>query len=189
MKKLNKLVANLFAKKTLNDTMLKKAGFTVIEFAVVVGLIATGILITVMANRGNSDKQYANQMVSDVSQMASGIKSIYASSSGGYATLSATNAISAGIVPSDLKNTGTAIQNQWSGGAVAMSGTATNYTITYTGVSAQACTLAVSALLGSGNITGILMAPATAALTAATADGGTIATQCKAATSIAISAQ
>ncbi|MDQ5920324.1 MAG: hypothetical protein QG673_380 [Pseudomonadota bacterium] len=131
----------------------KYAGFNALELMLVLAVIAVGIGVALHTMSGNSDKQNANQMVSDVATLVSNIENAYGSSTVGYTNLTTASVIEGKLVPADLKisSDSTTIQNQFQGGTVtADAGTdASNFVITYSNVPSSVCSTAVPTLVGS----------------------------------------
>ena len=135
--------------------LIKHAGFNALELMLVLAVIAVGIGVAIHTMTGNSNSQNTNQMVSDVTALVSNVKANYTSSTDGYTSVSTDTAVSAGLIPTDLKLNGTTVQSQFQGGTIeitpANSGEA--FSITYTSVPSAICNKVVATLAGSAFLT------------------------------------
>ncbi|MBP9741747.1 MAG: prepilin-type N-terminal cleavage/methylation domain-containing protein [Burkholderiales bacterium] len=164
--------------------LIRQAGFNALELMLVLAIIAIAIAVAIHVMAGNSDKQNSNQMISDVSGLMSNIHDAFASSSGGYTSLTTEMAIEAKLIPTDLRLTsdGKGVLNQFQGGKVdvAPGEDGDNFTITYTNVPSSVCNMGIAALAGSGfNSIAVNDTAVYDATTSATVDAADISSACK----------
>ena len=155
-------------------------GFTLIELMLVLAVIAVGISVAINSMHGNSEKQNSNQMASDVTTMVNNIKNAYSSTTTGYANLTTASAITAKLVPGDLRVSGGNIYSQFSGGVIKIEPSAENFTITYDKVPSAVCNNII-ALLGGGVFLKIVVGSTTVYEVGVTdIDATSVAESCKA---------
>lgn len=130
-------VAGVDLKLQRGASLLEAIAYLGIAAIVVIGAVA---LLSGAFNSANS-----NQLAEQVSALQTGIKKLYMGQNGGYTGLSNTVLQNSGALPSTLlPNTAGAITDEW-GGAVTITGTATDFTLQFADVPQSVCINAVTA--------------------------------------------
>lgn len=130
----------------------RQRGASLLEAIAYLGIAAIVVIGAVALLNGAFSSASTNELSEQVTAIQTGVKKLYMGQSGGYADLSNTVLVSAGVLPATVTvSSAGAVTNSW-GGAVTVAGTATNFTIQYAEVPASVC---VNAVTGGGGWTSI----------------------------------
>ena len=128
----------------------KEKGFTLIEFMVVIALIGIGLLFIVSQFKDAGDQNKSQTAIKNITSLASGISS-FRDLRNGYTGVTHTGIASSSSAPTNMVVMvgGAPVLTNVFGGAVTVSGTATDYTVTYPSVPQKNCIDIASKLIGS----------------------------------------
>ena len=133
-------------------TRRRQRGASLLEAIAYLGIAAIVVIGAVALLNGAFNSASTNELSEQVTAIQTGVKKLYMGQSGGYADLSNTVLVSAGVLPATVMAAGDGtVTNNW-GGAVTVAGTATSFTIQYASVPASVC---VNAVTGGGSWTSI----------------------------------
>lgn len=98
-----------------NNKMKSQKGFSLLEMMMVLIVIGGLIVGVVVAFNKNQNSANANKTAQDIQSLASGVKTLYSSSTDGFAGASIAVAINAGLVPKTLTVSGDKVKNKYNG--------------------------------------------------------------------------
>ncbi len=133
-------------------SLVKSAGLTLLESMIALAIFAV-VIWAAMANYTTANAtQSASQMATELQALRSSVKDLY-SGQGNFGSSTATavditgSMIAANKVPSTLNKASATSLKTSTGGAVVISGTSADFTISYSGVPKAQC---ISAITGAG---------------------------------------
>lgn len=135
-----------------NNKMKSQKGFSLLEMMMVLIVIGGLIVGVVVAFNKNQNSANANKTAQDIQSLASGVKTLYSSSTDGFSGVDIKVAVRAGLVPKTLTVNGDAVKNKYNGDVTIIPATATTdgytpaFAIIETKLPVEVITKAVGAL-------------------------------------------
>lgn len=120
-------------------------GASLLEAIAYLGVAAIVVIGAVALMNGAFSSASTNELAEQVGAIQSGVKKLYMGQTGGYTGVSNTVLSSAGVFPSTLPASGSAVTNAWGGGVTVSSTAAGQFSIEYTAVPQAVCINAVMA--------------------------------------------